>query len=317
MGTLGEVGGAEVLTPGADRLPVSVVVPTVGRADLLRTCLASVLACRPGPDEVVVVDQSGHDVAGAIAAELADPRIRVVTGPARGIAKATNLGFASARHGIVFVTHDDCTVATRLGGGGPPTLLRHPARHLTGRVLPPDGSGYVPSTIVSRGASRLHRVGDERCPLTRPTWPSDRNALLAFGGFDERRGLELAAEDNDLCFRWLCAGRQLRFEPELVVWHHDWRSPAELVRTHITYAHGQGAFYAKHLRAGERRILPLLRWDLSHGIDAVAVGVLKRRPRWQDPYREMVVGLLWGIATNLPEANRLARQAPRQPDDSP
>ena len=51
-----------------------------------------------------------------------------------------------------------------------------------------------------------------------------RDALSEFGGFDERAGLMLAAEDNDLCYRWLVDGRSLRYEPELVVWHHDWRS---------------------------------------------------------------------------------------------
>ena len=122
----------------------------------------------------------------------------------------------------------------------------------------------------------------------------------------------LAAEDNDLCYRWLRAGRQLRYEPALVVWHHDWRSPAELVRTHITYAHGQGAFYAKHLRAGDRRILPLLSWDLRHGARAVVAGLLRRRPRWRDPYREMVISLIVGIARGLPEADRLARADARR-----
>ena len=128
---------------------MSVVVPTVGRADLLRACLASVLACRPGPDEVVVVDQSGHDVAGAIAAELADPRIRVVTGAGRGIAKATNGGFSAARNDTVLVTHDDCTVAADWIGAAYHLVQAHPAAIITGRVLPPEGAGYVPSTISS------------------------------------------------------------------------------------------------------------------------------------------------------------------------
>ncbi|HEY2301083.1 MAG TPA: glycosyltransferase [Acidimicrobiales bacterium] len=300
--------------PGTGGLGVSVVVPTIGRPLLLTRCLQSILACDPPAGEVIVVDQSAGDEVGRCVEALGATTARVVACPARGIARATNLGFASARHGMVLVTHDDCTVAPDWVAVAHRLLLRHPYAMLTGRVLPPDGSGYVPSTIVSEEPHDY--TGSVTSGVLYPAnMAVDRNALLAFGGFDERRGLELAAEDNDLCFRWLCAGRALRFEPELVVWHHDWRSPAELLRTHITYAHGQGAFYAKHLRAGERRILPLLRWDLSHGIDAVAVGVLKRRPRWQDPYREMVVALLWGIAANLPEANRLARQGPRQPDD--
>ena len=65
------------------------------------------------------------------------------------------------------------------------------------------------------------------------------------------------AEDNDLCYRWLRDGRPLRYEPDLVVWHHDWRTPEQLVRTHVAYARAQGGFYAKHLQ-GRRppRVLP-------------------------------------------------------------
>ena len=40
-------------------LPLSVVIPTIGRCELLRRCLRSVLACTRAADEVIVVDQSG------------------------------------------------------------------------------------------------------------------------------------------------------------------------------------------------------------------------------------------------------------------
>jgi GT2 family glycosyltransferase len=138
---------------------------------------------------------------------------------------------------------------------------------------------------------------------------ASRNALQEIGGFDERAGL-LVAEDNDLCYRWLVAGRPFRYEPQLVVWHHDWRSPAQLVRTHVAYARAQGAFYAKHLHAGDRRVLPMLRWDLRHGLRSVVVGVARRRPRWQDPYREMVWSLLRGLVAGWFEARRLDAPVP-------
>ena len=52
-----------------------------------------------------------------------------------------------------------------------------------------------------------------------------RSGRLEIGAFDERFE---TAEDNDLCYRWLKAGRGLRFEPRLAVWHHDWRTPTEM-----------------------------------------------------------------------------------------
>ena len=40
------------------RLPVSLVIPTIGRTDLLRACLRSVAAGTALPAEVVLVDRA-------------------------------------------------------------------------------------------------------------------------------------------------------------------------------------------------------------------------------------------------------------------
>ena len=66
-----------------------------------------------------------------------------------------------------------------------------------------------------------------------------RSSVLAFGGFDERFGPGEAAEDNEFSYRWLRAGHSIRYEPALVVWHHDWRDPDELRRLYVAYARGQ------------------------------------------------------------------------------
>jgi GT2 family glycosyltransferase len=42
------------------------------------------------------------------------------------------------------------------------------------------------------------------------------------------RAFTVAAEDNDFRYRWLTSGRKVRYEPEMVVWHSDWRTPEEL-----------------------------------------------------------------------------------------
>lgn len=53
----------------------------------------------------------------------------------------------------------------------------------------------------------------------------DRDTVIKL--FDEGVGV---AEDNDLCWRWLSAGRTIRYEPDLVVTHHDWRTTGEIER---------------------------------------------------------------------------------------
>jgi GT2 family glycosyltransferase len=286
----------------------SVLVPTVGRLDLLERCLRSVAACDPPAVDVVVVDQSGGSDVAALVERLDDTALRCVPCDGRGTARAMNVGLAAARHDTVLVTHDDCTVEPDWVGRGSALAAAHPGAILTGRVLPPEGSAYVPSTKTD---PRPHDyTGTVTSGVLYPAnMVASRCALEEIGGFDERPGL-LVAEDNDLCYRWLVAGRPFRYEPDLVVWHHDWRTPAQLVRTHVAYARGQGAFYAKHLRAGDRRVLPMLRWDLRHGLRSVALGVVRRTPRWQDPYREMVLSLLRGLAAGWVEDRRLAATRP-------
>jgi len=288
-------------------VPVSVVVPTVGRLDLLERCLRSVLACGPPADDVVVVDQSGGSEVAALVAQL-DGAVRRVPDEGRGTARAMNVGLAAARHDTVLVTHDDCTVEPDWVGTGAALAAAQPGAILTGRVLPPDDATYVPSTKTDPEPHDY--TGTVTSGVLYPAnMVASRSALQEIGGFDERPGL-LVAEDNDLCYRWLVDGRPFRYEPDLVVWHHDWRTPAQLVRTHVAYARAQGAFYAKHLHAGDRRVLPMLRWDLRHGLRSTVVGIAQRRPRWQDPYREMVWSLLRGLVVGWFEARRLDASAP-------
>ncbi len=288
---------------------VSVLIPTIGRRELLRSCLESVLRCVDGPDEVVIVDQSGGDDIAALVDALDDRRLRRIPSDERGIAAAMNLGLGAARNDLVMVTHDDCTVEPDWVSTGRALIAAHPKAMLTGRVLAPPGIGYVPST---RDDPEPHdHTGEVTSGLLYPAnMAVDRREVLAIGGFDERPTLRVAGEDNDLCYRWLRDGRPFRYEPSLVVWHHDWRTPEQIVRTHIGYARAQGAFYAKHLRAGDERIRAMLRWDLRHGVRSVVRGTFRRTPRWEDPYREMVFSLLAGLVRGWRDDRRRERQPP-------
>jgi len=272
-------------------LPVSVVVPTAGRAELVRQCLESLAKCDPHASEIVIVDQSRGQEIADIVSGFADIGARRVPCEERGVSPGTNLGISEASHEIVLVTHDDCTVdpkwpetAWRLMDGDLDQIL-------TGRVLPVGDPATVPST---RDDPKPHDSSGTRDPGS--LWPNDmvlgRSAFLAFDGFDVRCE---PAEDLDFAFRWLDAGNRLRYEPELVVWHHDWRNHEELARLYVAYWRGHGKFYAKHLRRGERSFLRLIAQDLADGARAFWEGVRHRRPRWSDRRRGVVRGLLPGL----------------------
>lgn len=288
---------------------VSVVVPTVGRPQLLRRCLASLAACDPPAAEVLVVDQSSDPVVGEVVDEHAAAGARLVACDGRGIAAGTNLGLREAATDHVAVTHDDCTVDRGWVGAAARHAEATPEAIITGRVLPAGPAEAVPSTKTSEVPYEFTGM-----PLYGVLYPANvvlpRQAVLAAGGFDERPSLRLAAEDNDLCYRWLTSGRPLRYEPELVVWHHDWRTPEELVQLYVRYAKGQGAFYAKHLVAGDRRAVGFVLADLGRGARSVLGALRHRRPRWADERRGLLRGLPAGLAAGLGDEWRLRRPGP-------
>ena len=267
---------------------MSIVVPTVGRLERLRACLTSVGACAPAPDEVVVVDQSGDPRVAALAHEVG---ARVLSCSGSGVARATNAGLDEARHETVLVTHDDCTVARDWVGAAKRLVDRYPGAVLTGRVLPTGDPRAVPSTIDDP-QPREH-TGEVACGALYPNnMVLPRSRARALGGFDDR---VLSAEDNDFCYRWLRGGWPLRYEPELVVWHHEWRSREELERLYVRYYEGQGRFYAKHLRRRDLNVMRFLARDLLSALRGLAAARVKGRPRWTDPRRGIPAGLARGL----------------------
>ncbi len=254
-----------------------------------------------------MVDQSQGPEVQDLVEHLRSRSVRSIECDGRGTARAMNRGLAATRHDTVLVTHDDCTVAPDWVGVGAAHAGAHPDGIVTGRVLPPGGACYVPS--VKTDPEPHDFTGTVTSGVLYPAnMVANRRLIQAIGGFDERPSL-VVAEDNDLCYRWLAEGRTFRYEPDLVVWHHDWRTPEQLVGTYKAYARAQGGFYAKHLHAGDLRVLRLLRCDLRQGIRTVLRGTWRREPRWQDPYREMVVELLVGLVRGWQEERRLGAGA--------
>lgn len=264
--------------------PVSVVIPTLGRPKLLQACLEALAECRPRADEILVVDQSGDPAVAGVVAEFAVMGARLVPCDGRGVSLGRNMGLREAKHEVVLVTDDDCRVAPDWVAIGWRLMQADSAKIVTGRVLPVGDPRAVPSTIDDPIARDY--TGDARGGLLFPNnMAVNRSLVLEDGGFDERFGPGEAAEDNEFCYRWLRAGRRLMYEPQLTVWHDDWRSPEDLEKLYARYARGEGFFYAKHLRQGDLRVLRFIARDLVWALRSLASAVVKRRPRWTDHRR--------------------------------
>lgn len=276
-------------------LPVSLIVASRNRPDLLADTVASVLRAEAVPAELIVVDQSDEPHADLRTRSA----VRYLWSRTAGLSRANNLGVKAAGHDLLVFTHDDVLVerdwlpriVEALRREGPRTVV-------TGRVLPAGDrpGGFAPSVQPATAPAVWEgRIGrDVLYPLNMAL---HRPALEAVGGFDERLGPGTpypAAEDNDLGHRLLEAGYRIVFAPEAVVHHRAWRPRAEFAGLRYGYGRGQGAFYAKHLDLRDRYILRRLAGDTA-GRLARLPGRVRRKEK--DPWSELCY--VWGVVSGM------------------
>lgn len=293
----------------AEEVALSVVIPTIGRPALLDVCLRSIAACTPRAAEVIVVDQSHSPDIAAVVERWSAANARLLPCAGTGFARGTNAGVRASVHGAVMVTNDDCTVAPDWVARAWDALAAFPSAIVTGQVRAGTDPDRTPSTITRPEA--VDMTGDvDGAELYPGNMVVPRDLFLGLGGFDERPTLAVAAEDNDFCYRWIRAGGELRYDPMLVVWHHDWRTEEELIDRYVVYGRGEGAFIAKHLHAGDLYVLRFLIRDFVAGGRSLVSAVVRGRKRWSDPRRGFLRGLPVGLARGWAEARRIGR-APR------
>jgi glycosyltransferase involved in cell wall biosynthesis len=120
----------------AARVPVTVVVPTLGKLAFLRACLQSLCDCRPRASEILIIDASGTREIDELVASFADVGALRLDDPMGGIPKAANLGLHEASHKTVLFTHDDCEVSPDWVGIGARLIEERPGVLLAGSVYP-------------------------------------------------------------------------------------------------------------------------------------------------------------------------------------
>jgi GT2 family glycosyltransferase len=279
--------------------PVTVVLPTIGRPELVRSCLDSLARCEPRAAEILVVDSSDDGDVADVVAGFAGAGARRVGCRTLGLGNAFNLGLEEAEHEIVLLTNDDCTVESSWVERGLRHAARDPNTIVTGRVRPQGDPDVVPSTIDDPVAREYS--GQAAFVLYTQCMALHRKTLLEFGGFDGR--IRPSAEDNDLSYRWLRAGLRIRYEPDFAVWHHDWRTREQLERLYVGYGIGQGMVLGKHLRRGELAVLPHLGAAVYWSFRAVVARLVRGAGARPDPR----LGMLRGLPTGLVRGWRAAR----------
>lgn len=250
--------------------PVTIVIPTKNRDDLLRACLDSLARTTPKESvEVVVVDDNSDDPAAlAYLRELparTDLRCTVLTAPATNdgfnYSRLVNLGTARATTPLVLHLNNDVT-------GVAPGWLEDMAGWLSipgvgvvgAKLLYPDGTINHAGISFSREDGLAHVLFEREpaedlgylflpqaarnvaavtgaCLLTRT------DLYRQLGGFDEGK-LQVAYNDVDYCLRAQAAGYRSVITPQAVLRHVGSASRGNTYaeREHLEYLARHGTY---------------------------------------------------------------------------
>jgi glycosyltransferase involved in cell wall biosynthesis len=300
---------------------VSVVIPTRGRPDLIGRSVRAVLANDHADFDVVVVDQSDDDRTGEIVRALAqaDARLRYVHTMPPGLSRAYNVGIRMTAAPVLAFTDDDCVAARDWISSVARAFEEDPgAEMLYGTVaLPPElraSAGEVPILPIA-SAERLDGRNGFRIYGMGANYALRRSLFERIGGFDEilgGGGPLRSSQDFDFQFRAYRAGAVVLLRPEVIVEHYGLRTPEQWPSTLRAYCIGNAAFYAKHIRCGDRvaaarlgrSVLTLVGRQVRHLID-------RSRPSQAAHLRAYLDGTLESLRYPIDRARRL--YLPRSP----
>lgn len=215
--------------------PLSIVIPSCERADLLRACLASVQKHAPAGTQVIVVDDASPEGCVTCTAQ-AFPGVEVVRLEQRsGFCRAANAGIARAHGNIVELLNDDTEVCpgwadAALGAFADPTIaavaplvLCWPGARQGHAVIDSAGDdyhlgGYASKRGHGKRLSPQYLQGRFVFGASASSAFYRRETLLRVGAFPESFGAYF--EDVDLSFRLNRAGYRTWYEPHSRVLHH-------------------------------------------------------------------------------------------------
>lgn len=248
--------------------PISVVVCTRNRPELLRRTLTRLVEIVPIEHELVVVDNAPRDDQTALVVAGFGDRIRLVVEPTPGLARARNCGLAAAVNRYVLFTDDDIEPEPSWIDVIGATFAAHRgAVCVSGSVLPmslctpaelrfQEFGGYVADFCETEYHMSMSPPPSQLFPFhprllgTGANMAFRAEALRSIGGFDEALGAGTAAmggEDIDVAVRLLLAGHLLVRQPAAVVWHASLTTDAELVAQIEGYGCGLAAAFSKFL----------------------------------------------------------------------
>ena len=252
-------------------MPISVVVCTRDRPEILAGCLERLQRLHYGRFDVTVVDNAPRtgatrDCFSRLVGD--DDRFRYVCEPVAGLSRARNRGLAAAASRYVAFTDDDVEADPWWLDGIAAGFARDDRAGCVTGLVPAAQLDHASQQYFDRRYSwaahlepRVYDLANGRDTSalypysagifgTGANFAVDRELLEDLGGFDEALGAGSPAgggEDLDAFVRVLRAGRSLVYEPSAVVWHVHRPGAAAQRRQLFYYGVGLTAFLSKYV----------------------------------------------------------------------
>jgi len=235
----------------------SIVVPTYNRPEQLAACLhACTLLDYPSDRfEVIAVDDGGTSPLDHVFARFSGTLpLRLLRQENSGPAAARNRGALAAKGRFLAFTDDDCAPTSDWLRALEAEFDVSPGSAVGGRTinrLSQNVYSTASQVLISYLCAYYNSTPKKArfCPSSNLAFPAEH--FRAIGGFDVTYP-RAAAEDRDICERWLYSGSALTYAPDAVVVHSHELSLRTFLCQHFRY--GQGAFYFHRVRSQRRQM---------------------------------------------------------------
>ena len=254
----------------------SIIVPTYSRLGQLAACLQSLASLNYPRDrfEVIVVDDGSKTPPEAVVASFCDRiDVTLLTQPHAGPAAARNTGAARAMGEFLAFIDDDCAPAPDWLQSLAARFATAPDYAIGGQTVNalPDNPYSTASQLLITYLYAYYNADPNQARFftsNNLALPTDR--FHAIGGFDTTFA-RAAAEDRELCDRWLHHGYRMTYAPEVLIYHAHTLTFVTFWRQHFNYGRGAIRFHRARARRSQGRIrleplsfyLNLLRYPIS------------------------------------------------------
>jgi mycofactocin glycosyltransferase len=267
--------------PTAPPPRVSVIVPTLDRADQLDACLAAVRALDYPADllEIIVVDDGSSDPAAVAQVAKRHQAHLIVNDGNHGPAYSRNRAAQRATADLLAFVDSDCVPEpcwlrdltpyfawSRVGAVGGRTLGYYSESTL-------DRYEEVSSPLDMGRHLMLKATGNDTFYVPTCNLLVRRSAYAALGGLREDRRV---GEDVDFCWRLRAAGHYLVYSPDGIVRHRHRDRLGAMLRRRAQYGTSEAVLHLLH--QDKRKRFPLAPAPMAT-VALISAALVKRDPR--------------------------------------